>query len=1213
MTDSSSTDVTEALGEPVFNDINQPMTNYSKGEGLSQVTVLAMAQDQLGFIWVGTQGGLNRYDGYEFKHFIAKPSQKNQLAGNFITSLCDDGDHNLWIGSSTGLSVYNYHSGVFTSFLSQFDSMIPDDNVVSISCDKDKVWVGTEGYGFYSLAFDDYQVTPYPESKGMQILDIKSNDSSVYFATENGVFNKNYKNNLLVQLTKDSTKSIEVDNQTLLVGRHDGWVDSYQINNEELIKSFNVLLSPILNNTINSITKYNEKIWLATSNGVFVINEEGEVLERLINQPTNLKSLADNIVLSLLIDIKGGYWFGTDTGGINYLSKTVKLLGHINQHSYPDAPLKSDDIRGFNSDSQGRIWLATSLGVYIFENEEFQKVESYYPELKLLENAFVTNILFNKGGVWFTTLGIGVVRFEFDSGKKTHFSPENNNAPSLRYNMSAFYKGKVLFASRGHGLIQYDKKTTSLIPFLNDFEHMPEHVSDLLVQGDDLWFGSIGRGIFRYHQGQLEQLNVNDGLLSNLSFTLTSDQQQRVWVASDSGINIVNKHFQLEERLSEKNGMPSNAIWTMVNDKIGNMWVGSSHGLSRINTSSLSIRNFNEQDGIQNSEFNFGAGWLSPSGKVFIGGISGFNQFFPQNFIEESIVPEVYLVEVSILGQKVDQIRMSETVTLQPEFIKQINLSPQEDIVSFKFSSLDYSNQQLNYFYRMNGLSDQWLSMDDESRQVNFIKLPPGRYQLESYVENAQGVKSIVFKLPVKLSASWWWSPISKALYLTTIVAILAFFWMLRQRVYHKVLSANLTMSKLQQRLQHSLWASGDELWDWNIVNNHVHRHSVVPRIDYGKEKNIINPRRIGSFVHPEDQNDYRYLLEQCISNGSDSFEMPIRVKDLTNNWCWVLDKGKVIQRDEEGVATRIAGAFKDINRLKEHESSLEQLNEKLELKVAERTQELSTKNEKVEQALSQLKYAQNSLIESEKMAALGGLVAGVAHEINTPLGISITAISHNQDSLFDVDKMLKDKTLRQKDLEKAISAQSKGYQMILKNLDRANVLISNFKQVAVDQSSEMEREINLTNYMHEIHRSLKPLFNGVDFLHKHITVDIKGSEDIILATYPGALFQIMSNFMENSLKHGFDNTDDGNIVIITSQTSSHVQIIYADNGKGMTESMLKQVYDPFVTSKRNEGGSGLGMHIVFNLVTQLFKGEIKCKSAPDEGIEITISLPKAL
>jgi signal transduction histidine kinase/ligand-binding sensor domain-containing protein len=1201
----------EANVEPVFFDANQSMVNYSKADGLSQVTVLAMAQDQLGFMWFGTQGGLNRYDGFEFKHFQAEASQKDQLAGNYITSLCDDGDHNLWIGTSTGLTVYNYYSGVFTSFLSQNNDAIPDDNVISLSCDIDRVWVGTEGFGFYSLTFDDYQITPYPESSGMHVLDIKSTNNNVYFATENGVFEHNHQKNTLVQLTNKSTKSIGFLNQTLFVGRHDGWVDSYQIVDEQLVKGFHILPSPIINNAINDITVDKSNIWLATNNGAFTLSYEGKILDRHVHQPANLKSLADNIVLSMLVDDENNYWFGTESGGINYLSRTVKLLGHINKYTYPKSPLIKDDVRGFNLDAKGRVWVATSRGVFIFENEQFHKVEYYYPALQLLENAFISSILFYQKDVWFTTLGLGVIRFNFDSQKMTLFSPERNNAPALRYNMSVVYREEVLFGSRGHSLLKYDKSSASLQPFLGEFDNMAEHISDLLVQGDDLWFGSIGRGVFRYHQDKLEQLTVKDGLLSNLNFTLTSDGRQRVWVSSDTGINIIDKNFKLEQTLSQVHGLPSNAIWTMVFDELGSMWLGSSNGLSRVNTLDFSVRNFNERDGVQNSEYNFGAGWLSPQGKVFIGGISGFNQFHPQNVVDESIVPKLYLVGVSILGQKINQIKTAENTTRKSEFIKEINLGHQEDIISFKFSSLDYSNQTLNYFYRVKGLSEQWLPMDNESREVNLIKLPPGSYQLESYVENTQGAKSKVFKLPIILQAPWWWSPISKVLYFLAIFVILVLFWMFKQRVYHEALSANLTMSKLQQRLQHSLWASGDELWEWDIVNHQVYRHSVVARIDYGQEEVRINPKKLGGFIHIDDQNDYRYLLNQCIYHGSNSFEMPIRVKDLTDNWCWVLDKGKVIERNEEGIAIRIAGAFKDINRLKEHEYSLQQLNEKLETKVNERTQELSTKNEKVEQALSQLQYAQKSLIESEKMAALGGLVAGVAHEINTPLGISITAISHNQDSLFDIEKMLNDKTLRQIDLQKAIEAQGKGYKMVLKNLERANVLISNFKQVAVDQSSEMQREINLTNYVHEIHHSIKPIFNGADVREKHITVDIKGSESIIVTTYPGALFQVISNLMENSLKHGFDNIDYGNIIITISQTENHVQIIYADNGKGMSEIMLKQIYDPFVTSKRNEGGSGLGMHIVFNLVTQLFKGEIKCQSKPNEGIEIIIDLPK--
>lgn len=1208
-----ATEFNNVNAEPVFNDYRQAIINYSQGDGLSQVTVLAMEQDQLGFIWIGTQGGLNRFDGNEFKHFSAKGLDVNNLAGNYITALCDDGNKHLWIGTRTGLSVYDYHSGKFTSFLSYTYPQLPTDNVISLSCDKDRVWVGTEGFGFYNISYASREITLNNQSLAKRISAIKTTNTAVYLATDQGVFKQIKGQSELIQISEHPSLSLEIRENEIFIGRLDGWLDSYIINDESLNKNLHLKVLPSATSRIRAITSSKELLWLGTNNGVFVLNKKGEIIDSYRNNPLNPNSLNDETILSLLIDNKGNSWFGTESKGINYINSRGKQLGHVNRYSYLHSPLKNDDIRGFTLDSSNRFWVTTSRGAYIFIDGGFVKVESIYPKLAFLQHIYISNILIDKNDLWISTLGQGVVRFNTKTNKLTQFWPANNNASSSQYNSIVNYKNNLIFSSRGYGLEVYDESSNSLQPYINHFEDMAKHIIGLLVVDDSLWFSSSSNGIFRYQDNKLEQRTIHDGLLSNFMMSFEKDNLNQIWVSSDVGINILNKNFELVKSLTQNDGLPSDAIWTIIFDGIDSIWAGSSNGLARINVNDYSVVNFNKLDGAQDFEYNFGASWLSPQGKIFIGGVNGFNQFLPENILENIYIPPLYLVDILILGESIEQLNNSNGFSELPENINELVLDYQQDIITFKFTSLTYSHQKLNYFYRVLGLSDKWLQMDSDSREVNLIKLPPGDYQLESYAINSVGQKSEVLNLPITLHAPFWWSNFSKALYSFCILACLIIVWRIRLKVYRDVLKANSILSRMQQRLHHSLWASGDELWDWDLVDNSVHRHTVEPRIDYGEEKESIMKDRLGGFVHVEDQKDYRHTLEQCISQGNDSFEIAIRVKDLSNNWCWVLDKGRVIERNNQGLAIRIAGAFKDINSLKEYEYSLKALNEDLELKVTERTQEIFAKNEKVEQALLQLKHAQKSLIESEKMAALGGLVAGVAHEINTPLGVSITALSHNQDSLLDIEKMLINKSLRQADLEKSIKAQSQGYKIVLKNLDRASLLISNFKRVAVDQSSEKPREINLTNYMHEISYSLKPLFQSNVYRNKDIAVDIKGSETILATTYPGALFQIMNNFIENSLKHGFEGRDVGKITIAVSQTISDIVITYADDGVGLSESMLKQIYDPFVTSKRNEGGSGLGMHIVFNLVTQLFQGEIKCHSEQGKGIEFNIVFPKDL
>jgi C4-dicarboxylate-specific signal transduction histidine kinase len=290
---------------------------------------------------------------------------------------------------------------------------------------------------------------------------------------------------------------------------------------------------------------------------------------------------------------------------------------------------------------------------------------------------------------------------------------------------------------------------------------------------------------------------------------------------------------------------------------------------------------------------------------------------------------------------------------------------------------------------------------------------------------------------------------------------------------------------------------------------------------------------------------------------------------------------------------------------LKAHQNALQTLNEQLEIKVAMRTDELYKKNQKLEQAMMELKRTQQELIESEKMASLGNVVAGIAHEINTPLGVAITALTYNQECLHNINEKLQQKQLRQADLERSNSEQEEGYRLILRNLDRAQMLISNFKQVAVDQSSEVERDINVKDYIKDVFSSLLPLSKG-----KEITLSITGDADMLVNTYPGAIYQIMTNLFNNSMIHGFEEQQKGKVEVSVSMLGEHWLIIYRDDGVGMSKAGLKTLFDPFVTTKRSQGGCGLGMHIVYNLVTQLLKGEIAASSTPGQGIEVSIKVP---
>ncbi|MBB1417894.1 sensor histidine kinase [Pseudoalteromonas sp. SG44-1] len=268
--------------------------------------------------------------------------------------------------------------------------------------------------------------------------------------------------------------------------------------------------------------------------------------------------------------------------------------------------------------------------------------------------------------------------------------------------------------------------------------------------------------------------------------------------------------------------------------------------------------------------------------------------------------------------------------------------------------------------------------------------------------------------------------------------------------------------------------------------------------------------------------------------------------------------------------------------------------------------QELLTKHTEMQRYVDELNMAQERLVSSEKMAALGGLVAGITHDINTPVGIGVTASSFLQERLIQIENAYKDKTLSPKALEEFINDAKQSTSLLTTNLDRASELVASFKQIAVDQASEAVRTINLKEYLGEIIRSLHPKIKNTSH---HINLDCP--VDLTLNLPAGAISQIFTNLIMNSLIHGFDGVSNGIIDIAIKDEDDQVIIDFKDNGNGVTEQQLEKLFDPFFTTKRDQGGSGLGTHITFNLVKQTLSGEIDATSSPGNGLHYHISFPK--
>lgn len=279
-------------------------------------------------------------------------------------------------------------------------------------------------------------------------------------------------------------------------------------------------------------------------------------------------------------------------------------------------------------------------------------------------------------------------------------------------------------------------------------------------------------------------------------------------------------------------------------------------------------------------------------------------------------------------------------------------------------------------------------------------------------------------------------------------------------------------------------------------------------------------------------------------------------------------------------------------------ELEVRRLNAELETRVARRTREL---NESIET----LKQTKDQLVMSEKMAALGGLVAGVAHEINTPVGIGITDASFLNDRAAHFMGLYREGRLTRSEFEKFLDLCMEISTSILTNLQRAGALVNSFKQVAVDQSSEELRRFDLGKYLDEILLSLHSRLRKGN--HRVI---VECPDELMIESYPGAIAQVITNFVMNTLQHGFEGRFNGEIRITVSAGDGELTLCYLDNGRGMTDEIREQIFDPFFTTRRGQGGSGLGLHIVYNLIVQTLGGQVRCESSPGKGTAFFLRLP---
>lgn len=304
-----------------------------------------------------------------------------------------------------------------------------------------------------------------------------------------------------------------------------------------------------------------------------------------------------------------------------------------------------------------------------------------------------------------------------------------------------------------------------------------------------------------------------------------------------------------------------------------------------------------------------------------------------------------------------------------------------------------------------------------------------------------------------------------------------------------------------------------------------------------------------------------------------------------------------------EKMRVALRDAFVDLER---KNTELQAYASTLESRVAQRTLDLTETNERLSSTVANLRAAQNSLIEAEKLASLGRLVASITHELNTPLGNAMTVVTALEDAYHQFSEKASSGAMRRSELDHFLKHNGDGLEILHRNVARASSLMASFKQVAVDQSSERRRLFDLASVMQETISTLQPKLKRTPYV-----IDCRVPEGIMMDSYPGPLEQVMINLMMNSVIHGFGERPYGQITIHSEMLDAdRVRIVCADDGEGMTEAVRTRAFEPFFSTRHDQGGSGLGMNVVYSMITGVLGGRVSLRSRPGEGTACVIDLP---
>lgn len=776
-------------------------------DGLSQSSVHVILQDSRGFMWFGTQDGLNRYDGYTFKTYKPDPDVSNSLGDRWILSMLEDRDGFLWIGTRLGgLNRFDPRTETFIRFLhdDQDPSSVSDNRINVLYIDRaDRLWVGTaKGLDMLDRQNDRFIHYPYDPSRqegitGRTITAIlQDSRGRLWVGTSAGGLNlfdpqKNtflsYQSNSKIANTISDdyvTAITEGNNNVLWVGTPNGLNKfSPETGDFERFKHDDKNDQTLTSDMITALhLDSTGNLWIGTDSGLERLSEAGKRFIHYRNDPTYSRSLSADYIASIHEDRGGVLWFGTNGGGVNKYDRHRDKFAYYRQDPMDKNSLSSNMIMPIYVDSEGYTWIGTDQGLDRFTVSTGQVI--HYRHNDARPNTIISDEILSihedqDGILWIGTRQ-GLDSFDRNSFVFRHYQRDPNDPESLSANrVYAVYVDRQnnVWVGTAAGLDRLDR-TSSTFTHYSPQVGNPNSLSGTFVNTivedskGNLWLGTFESGLNKFDPvtGAFTRYrydaNVKTSLSNDAVQSIHEDAKGRIWIGTGGGgLNLYHPETDSFTYYLEKDGLPNGVVYGILEDAHGNLWMSTNFGISRFNPDTNTFRNFDEGDGLQSNEFNSNAYAVGRSGEFYFGGINGLTVFLPTSITDNPYLPQVTLTS---LKQDDSPMKLNGSV----ETVNDVSIEWPQNSLEFEFSALSYNQPNKNqYAYKLDGFDTNW-HFSGTKRNGRYTNLPGGEYTLLLKASNSDGVwNDVPLRISIEVIPPYWQTVWFRTLLAAVVVA----------------------------------------------------------------------------------------------------------------------------------------------------------------------------------------------------------------------------------------------------------------------------------------------------------------------------------------------------------------------------------------------------------------------------------------------------------